>query len=159
MTQWAADHSGLIMPLLVLGALLTYALILGVPALRNRVLRRLPCVATHAVQVDVDLSDPAAVERAMRQLHDLASHARWSPAPPSYHVRTTAALAENGALRWQETVVTATTYHLRRNRASAEGALTAYLDSLAEHLGDPDPAPTHSLGNVGESVEVVKTLP
>jgi len=138
MVQWLADHSGLIMPLLLLGALLTYALILGVPALRTRVLRRLPCVATHAVQVAVDVSDPAAVEQAMRQLHDLASHARWSPAPPSYHVRTTTALAEDGALRWRETVVTATTYHLRRNRASAEAGLTAYLDSLAQVVDDPD---------------------
>ena len=138
MVDWVAEHSGLIMPLLVLGGVLTYALILGVPALRNRVLRRLPCVATHAVQVAVDLSDQAAVDRAMRQLHDLASHARWSPAPPSYHVRTTATLAEDGALRWHETVVTATTYHLRRNRASAEAGLTAYLDSLVQVLGDPE---------------------
>jgi hypothetical protein len=159
MVDWVTEHSGLIMPLLVLGAGLTYVLILGVPALRNRVLRRLPCVATHAVQVAVDLSDESAVDRAMRQLHDLASHARWSPAPPSYHVRTTAALTEDGVLRWQETVVTATTYHLRRNRRSAESGLTAYLDSLVEHLGHPDPAPTNSLRNGGEAVEVVKTLP
>lgn len=137
MLHWLAGHSGLIMPLVFGMALLIYVLILGIPALRTRMLRRLPCVTTHAVQIAVDLSDPGAVERAMRELHGLTSHARWSPAPPSYHVRTAIALTEDGAPVWRETVVTSTTYHLRRNRATAENRLAAYLDSLSQQRGRP----------------------
>jgi hypothetical protein len=138
MIHWVADHPEIILPLLFVGALLTYGLLLGVPAIRTRFLRRLPCVATHAVQVSVDLTDPASLDRAMRELHLLTSHARWSPAPPSYHVRTTTALAEDGTLRWHETVVTSTTYHLRRNRATAEDRLAAYLTSLSREMEHRD---------------------
>jgi hypothetical protein len=131
MIHWVADHPGAIMPLLFAGVILIYVLILGVPPIRNRFLRRLPCLATHAVQVTVDLTDPATMDRAMRELHALTSHARWSPAPPSYHVRTTTALDDDGTLRWCETVVTSTTFHLRRNRADAEHRLAEYLASLS----------------------------
>jgi len=134
MIDWVADHPGAIMPFLFVGVLLIYILILGVPPIRTRFLRRLPCLATHAVQVTVDLTDPAALDRAMRELHALTSHARWSPAPPSYHVRTTTALDEDGALRCSETVVTSTTFHLRRNRTDAEHRLAEYLASLSDVL-------------------------
>jgi hypothetical protein len=135
---WLADRPEVIMPLLFAAALVTYGLLLGVPSLRTRFLRRLPCVATHAVQVTVDLTDPAAIDRAMRDLHALTSNARWSPVPPSYHVRTTAGAAEDGTLRWRETVVTSTSYHLRRNRAAAEDRLAAYLSTLSREVGLPD---------------------
>ena len=135
MFEWVISHPEFLLPLLFGGTLVLYVLILTVPALRNRFLHRLPCVVTHVVQIEVDLEDQASIERSMRSLHGLTSHARWSPAPPSYHVRTTAALSPDRELQWRETVLTATTYHLRRNRAEAENRLAAYLDSVSRELG------------------------
>ena len=134
MFEWVINHPELLLPLLFGGTLVLYVLILTVPALRNRFLHRLPCVVTHVVQVDVDLADQASIERSMRSLHGLTSHARWSAAPPSYHVRTTAISSPDRELQWRETVLTATTYHLRRNRAEAETRLAAYLESVSREL-------------------------
>src|SRR5215213_5436362 len=138
MFDWLANHPELILPLLVSVTLLIYGSILGIPSLRTRFLHRLPCVTTHAVHVEIDLSDPATIERSMNALHGLTSHARWSPAPPSYHVRTTTALTDGGALRWKETVVTATTYHLWRNRSAAEIRLADYLESVSREVANPN---------------------
>jgi hypothetical protein len=132
---WVLDHAGLVTPALFVAALLLYGIVLGVPPLRARALRRLPCLATHTVRVMVDAGDPAALAAALAELRVLTSHGRWSPAPPSYHVQTTVAVAADGVPRLRETVLRSTSYHLRRNRAAAEARLGDYVASLGEQLG------------------------
>lgn len=131
---WAIDHAGFVMPALFVTALVLYGLVLGVPPLRARALRRLPCLATHTVRVTVDAGDPAALAAALAELRVLTSHGRWSPAPPSYHVQTTVVVPADGAPRLQETVLLSTSYHLRRNRSAAEARLGDYVSSLGELL-------------------------
>lgn|SRR5215211_2983431 len=128
---WVAEHPELIVPALLVVGLAFYGIVLGVPPVRRRVLRRLPCLATHTVRVTLDASDPAVTASALARLHVLTSRSRWSPAPPSYHVRTTVAVDHDGAARVREVLLTSTSYHLRRNRAAAEAALEAYLATVA----------------------------
>lgn len=131
---WIVDHAGLVMPALFVTALAFYGLVLGLPPLRARVLRRLPCLATHTVRVVLEHDDPATLDAALAELRVLTSHGRWSPAPPSYHVQTTIAVAAEGGARRKETVLLSTSYNLRRNRGAAEARLGAYVTSLGDQL-------------------------